>query len=292
MINHVPGAAHRPIRRFFGEQTAAVLNPEEPTTPPDLGQVPEALTAFSKQLKAAYYSAGSMAYESLRSSKLYSDFRNVTAQLAVFSPASLGSRSSRLAFWINLYNLLIIDAAISFRIERSTRERRGFFSQAAYTIGGLRYSANDIEHGILRANASRPHFPRKQFRRGDPRLALAFDQVDPRIHFALNCAARSCPPIAVYTPDRIDAELNQAAWVFVNGGGIEVEPDANTISLSMIFKWYQRDFSGGQAGRRGLRRMLAYAAPFVEDPLHREMLLQEHPVPRITYQPYDWSINK
>jgi hypothetical protein len=70
--------------------------------------------------------------------------------------------------------------------------------------------------------------------------------LDPRIHFALNCASRSCPPIGVYDAERIDAQLDLAAASFV-ANDVEIDSRAGVVRLSAIFRWYAGDF-GGRAG--------------------------------------------
>lgn len=82
---------------------------------------------------------------------------------------------------------------------------------------GLAAQADDIEHGILRGNATAPaslgallklpFLARPQFKKGDPRREYVVTPVDPRIHFALVCGAKSCPPIKLYTPDNLDDGL-------------------------------------------------------------------------------------
>ena len=79
------------------------------------------------------------------------------------------------------------------------------------------FSANDIEHGVLRDNATSPasvgaligvgFLKKPQFKEGDKRRALCVSPVDPRIHFALVCGAKSCPPIKLYTPDNLNDGL-------------------------------------------------------------------------------------
>jgi hypothetical protein len=65
--------------------------------------------------------------------------------------------------------------------------------------------------------------------------------VDPRIHFALNCGAASCPPIRVYTPDSLDFGLGEAARAFC-AGEVAVDAEKRELELSMILKWYGPDF--------------------------------------------------
>jgi hypothetical protein len=133
-------------------------------------------------------------YAHVRASPGYADYRTQVAALRVFDLASLPTRADRIAFWLNLYNALVIDAVIAFGVQRSVTERQGgigFFLRAAYNIGGQVYSLHDIEHGVLRENRGYPAFAGRQFAASDPRRPHVIDPMDVRIHFALNCASRS-----------------------------------------------------------------------------------------------------
>ena len=76
-------------------------------------------------------------------------------------------------------------------------------------VGGQGYSLDAIEHGVLRLNARPPYRLRRPFAAGDPRRGAAPSRLDPRIHFALNCGARSCPPIRAYGAAELDPELER-----------------------------------------------------------------------------------
>ena len=83
-------------------------------------------------------------------------------------------------------------------------------------IGGFLYSLNDIENGILRSNRqSMGTLYRKPFKSGDPRLKISLAHVDPRIHFALNCGAKSCPPIKTFSGDQVQDQLQVATSSFL-----------------------------------------------------------------------------
>ena len=224
---------------------------------------------------------GRLDYDCLRESEAYQAYRACTGRLAGFDPVALTSIQEGLAFWINLYNALILDAVITFGIRGSIREDLGFFRRAAYLVGRRRYSADDIEHGILRANRRHfhPAIPFPQFAPDDPRLRYCLPRVDPRIHCALVCASRSCPPFAAFESDRLDQQLDAASWSFVNGGAVALGEDGSSLRLSRIFRWYRRDF-GGEHGVRDF--LLRYLKPGTA-----RDLLQAGGSP-IEYQPYDW----
>ncbi len=227
---------------------------------------------------------GAVDYAQLRDSQAYADHQDCAARLAAFDPGELLSREERTAFWINLYNALLIDAVIGYGVAESVRELSGFFWRAAYRIGGERYSANDIEHGILRGNCGHPAIPGPHFGPTDPRRTHVIEPVDPRIHFALNCASRSCPPISIYDADRLDQQLDLAARSFVNRGGVQVDPESRRVSLSRIFFWYGRDFGGA-------RGSLDFIVPYLDEGLAKTFLGDSRDGLKVDYQAYDWTLN-
>jgi hypothetical protein len=166
--------------------------------------------------------------------------------------STLVSRDARLAFWINLYNALVIDAVVAFGIGRSVSEgwagHLAFFRRAAYVVSGFRFSCDDIEHGILRGNRGHPFIPGPQFDPSDTRMAFMVRPPDVRVHFALNCASRSCTPIGVYSADQIDAQLELATRSFIVSD-TSLDRRQHTLTVSRIFRWFAGDF-GGRAGVR------------------------------------------
>ncbi len=226
-------------------------------------------------------------YARLRTSTLFqADFMQLAVRLSVFDPDDLTSLAERMSFWINLYNVLTLHAVIALGVRHSVSERWGglvFFRQAAYRIGGQRLSLDDIEHGILRTNRGHPFLPGAQFERDDPRLGWALSNVDVRIHFALNCASRSCPAIGVYQPELLEQQLDLAAAHFVDQ---DVERTAgNSLRLSSIFRWYQGDFGGKEGVIDFLRRYLPENDP------RREWIETHRHTLRLVYRRYDWGLN-
>ncbi|PDV98741.1 DUF547 domain-containing protein [Candidatus Chloroploca asiatica] len=250
--------------------------------------IPGAMVQALLMLKTAAISedGAKVAYETLRASEAYRELRRLTPQLRRLTPEDLPSQTERLAFWINLYNTLVLDAVISYDIERSVNERLGglgFFRRAAYNVGGLRFSADDIEHGILRSNASHPFLPGQQFAQGDPRLAWIMERRDPRIHFALNCASRSCPPIAAYRADQIDAQLELAVRNFVDAE-TSVDPAEETLQLSSIFNWFRDDFGG-------LDGVVAFVRRYLPNDERRAWLETRQEID-LVFTPYNWELNR
>jgi len=224
-----------------------------------------------------FVASGKVDYTHLRASEEFRRFSDAVAGLHHITPP--GPVDAARAWWINLYNTLVIHAVIEFGIRRSVWEDRGFFRRAAYLVGGLRMSADDIEHGVLRGNRRHPLLPVPQFGPGDPRLRWSLP-LDPRIHFTLVCAANSCPAVNLYRAEQLDQQLDAAASAFINGGGVAVQ--ASVVSLSAIFKWYRMDF-GGRSG------VLEFIARYLLDEDSRQVLRERGL--HVRYLDYDWHLN-
>jgi len=282
----------RVLNALISNRAEAVLNQATDSPLPSNGVklAAELKRAVNNFKAAATDQTGQIVdYSQLAESENYREYRHsCTAKLVNFDLDSLKSYQEQLAFWINLYNALTIDAVISFGIDNSVTEGWlgifSFFRGAAYRIGENRFSLEDIEHGILRANQGHPYLPGRQFASTDPRQIRVISPMDPRIHFALNCASKSCPPIGVYTPEEIDEQLDIATRNFINTN-ISVDPESETLSLSSIFRWYRDDFGG----RGGLTEFMLKYLP--KD--HRwEWMSENRDSLKLNYQPYDWGLNK
>ncbi|MEO7133033.1 MAG: DUF547 domain-containing protein [Vicinamibacterales bacterium] len=192
------------------------------------------------------------------------------------------SRAQRMAFWINAYNVLTLQAMINhYPIQsrlltigprNSIRQIDGVWTSLAWQVAGRRVTLDDIEHKILR-----PEFG------------------DARIHFAVNCASVSCPPLAAepYRAAILDAQLDAAARRYL-ASPHGLRATGNTVSVSSIFKWYGGDFIASYAARipgprpEGERAILGAIAAFGPAASSAAALTGS---PTIRYISYDWSLN-
>ena len=197
---------------------------------------------------------GRVHYRRLRASPEYRELGRAAQRLWWVDLASLAARPARLAFWINVYNALAAHAVITLGVRRTVWEVLNFFGRVSYRVGPVVASLEEIEHGILRGNRRRVLPPWRPLRRGDPRLALAVEPPDPRVHFALTCGARSCPPIGVYSAAAIDDQLELATRNFMNQE-VTVDRDGRLV-CSKLFKWYRSDFGDDAALASFLSRHL------------------------------------
>jgi len=271
----------------------AVLNDQ-----PEAAEIPagvegaERLRQVANRLKAEAFDPGSgrMDYVRLADSEPYRHYRRLAAGLRTFDPNVLHGQDERMAFWLNLYNALMVDAVIRFGVRKSVNEVRGLFWRAAYQIGVLRFSLNDIEHGILRADAGHPAIPGAHFAAGDPRRRLSLLALDPRIHFALHCASRSCPPIAWYRADRLPMELDLAAGNFLRSGGVRCDPGRGLVWLSRLFLWYAPDFGSKPLALGARQPLLDFAARYIGPGPEADLLRSGRP--KVRFLSYDWSLNR
>lgn len=258
-------------------------------TPMDSGPVDDLaseLMASINRLKQKYYDMhrGLVDYRAMRRSPEYFEYCELAAHLKDFDPACLTSREQKLAFWINLYNTIVVHGIVELDLESSVREVENLFSHVCYQIGSYQFSPDDIEHGILRSNARPPYRVLKALGHGDERAAFALERLDPRIHFALVCGSRSCAPINYYQAERIDRQLDAAASNFINSSEVVVLPEQDKVMLSQLFNWYQRDFGGRQG-------VFDFLLKYMDDE-HKVVYLRKHAGDiEVEYLFYDWNLN-
>ncbi len=279
------------LNRILGVNPGAILNSQRFPSEGISGEssLAEDIKGALNQIKSlAMAENGKVDYQTLVKNPFYQGFRELVGKLHDFNFQTLSTREEKLAFWINLYNALVITAVIQEKIRDSVTESRfgilSFFQKAAYQVNSLRFSLTDIEHGVLRGNSGFPYFPAPHFSPADPRLEAVIQPFDPRIHFALNCASNSCPPIGVYTPEKIRGQLDLATKNFINSD-LVINSDLKMISISKIFRWYQDDF-GGEPG------ILSFLLKYLNDQGAKRWLSNNQPSIKIQYHPYDWGLNK
>ncbi|MFD2917222.1 DUF547 domain-containing protein [Psychroserpens luteus] len=151
----------------------------------------------------------------------------------------LKNDDAKKAFWINIYNAYFQILSNSKKAKRKT-----IFTEKSIEIAQNTFSLDDIEHGILRRYRMKKSFGYLP----NPFVsslikALAVQTIDYRIHFALNCGAKSCPPIAFYTLEKLDKELNFVTESFLYSE-TSIDDNNKTISTSKLLFWYCGDFGG------------------------------------------------
>lgn len=159
-----------------------------------------------------------------------------------------------LSFWLNCYNAgtqLLLDERPDLYESRLRTWR--FFGATAVTVGGTDLSLDAVEHGILRGSQWRygMGYVRWPFP-GAFERRYRFSEADPRIHFAVNCGAASCPAIRTFDPECVDEQLATATRAYLDGEAT-YDADAGTVRIPPLFRWYRGDF-GGRSGIRAFLR--------------------------------------
>uniref|UniRef100_A0A0D6R5A4 DEP domain-containing protein n=1 Tax=Araucaria cunninghamii TaxID=56994 RepID=A0A0D6R5A4_ARACU len=245
------------------------------------------LRSLTLAIYAAYISDNGkhVDYRSIAASAEFVRYLKVTEDLQRIDLHDL-SREEKLAFFINLYNMMAIHAIVLWGHPNGALERRRFFGDFKYVIGGYPYSLSAIQNGVLRGNQRPPYNLTKPFGLKDKRLKVALQIPEPLVHFALVSGSKSSPPFICYAPGSIDEELRLAARIFFNDTGFSIDADTNTASLSKIMKWYSVDFGNNE------REVLKFVANYLEPARAEQLLgLLGSNQLKVTYQPYDWSLN-
>ncbi|HEX7367287.1 MAG TPA: DUF547 domain-containing protein [Pelobium sp.] len=213
-------------------------------------------SAYEKLLQAHVSDKGAVDYKGFAKDKV--SLENYLKSLGLVDVAKL-SKNEQTAFWINAYNALTIDLIVKNYPVKSIQDiasGKPWDQKLAYKLNGKSLTLNDIEKKIL----------------------LGSDLFDARIHFAVNCAAVSCPTLSnhAFTGDNVQKMLTE------NTKAALANPKFNKISadsaaLSKLFDWYKADFVKAEGSV--VNFINKYSATKISDKT------------KITYIDYNWSLN-
>jgi Protein of unknown function, DUF547 len=168
------------------------------------------------------------------------------------------SKNDQLAFYLNAYNAWILHQALAKYPTKSVKDALfTFFLAKHIKVAGEQMSFNGLEKDVIRQKFG-----------------------EPRVHVALNCASKSCPPLnrEAFRGDKLDRQLEKLAVAFVNSKkGVDLMADQKSAALSMIFNWYKDDF-------KGVGGPIVFINQRRKPPLPNDV--------KITYQEYDWGLNE
>lgn len=192
-------------------------------------------------------------------------FKAYVEYIGKTDPASAGGGKAELAYWINAYNALVINHVLAQGPGlKSVMAVKDFFKQQVHTVGGKKMSLDAIEHEVIRKRWN-----------------------EPRIHAALNCAAKSCPPIAAwaFTGAKLDAQLETQFQGWISNAALNTIPASGQVKLSKLFEWFKVDFdkNGGIA---------KYVGKYVKDDAARKNLEAAVAAGKVVFLEYDWALNK
>ncbi|MCC7261063.1 MAG: DUF547 domain-containing protein [Candidatus Latescibacteria bacterium] len=242
------------------------------------GATPFTHHAFDQVLRAVVDDAGRVDYRRLKQN--HAPLDAYLDSLAACSPHNHPERFARpaheLAYWINAYNALVLRGVVDGYPVSRVDELGGleaFFRQRTWTLGRENLTLDQLESQIIRP----------QYR-------------DPRIHFALNCAAASCPALLnrAYTGEKLDSLLEARAQSFAaDPRQVRLDLPAGKLHLSKLLAWYQDDFLGwfpARAPRPAQPTLVDYLVLYL--PADQARQLAQHPAIEIVFDEYDWTLNQ
>lgn len=230
-----------------------VTKPEVKTPKKEVIELKQELshTAWDGLLRKYVSSTGKVNYKGLKADKNFETYLKLLADNPI---QSSWSRNKKMAYWINAYNAFTIKLiADNYPVSSITKLHGGKpWDHQWIQLGGKTYTLNDIEHKILR-----PQFK------------------DARIHFAVNCAATSCPPVLnrAWTASNLNSNLDKQAKLFINNAAFN-SIDEKKVELSKIFEWYAEDFGDL------ISYLNKYATTKIKDGA------------TVSYKEYDWGLNE
>jgi len=217
-------------------------------------------SAWTQLLKTYYDPARGMDYAALKA-RDSAALQKIRQQLARVKPQTL-NKKQQLAYWINVYNVNTVATIVENYPVASIRDistdpivRLNVFKKERVPAEGTVLSLDTIENAKIREGFH-----------------------DPRIHFAINCAAKSCPPIRseAYSGANIDAQLDDQVRKFVAANvRVTRDGDKGVVHTTKIMDWFNKDFDNWAGGK------LAF--------LRRYMKIDGNP--DFEYDDYDWALN-
>lgn len=176
--------------------------------------------------------------------------------------------NQKVAFWINIYN-----AYYQILHKEQGSRKPDIYKKRLITLAGLLFSLDDLEHGILRRCKYKYSlgyifnpFARKEIKE------LSVAKLDYRIHFALNCGAKSCPPIAFYNDSKLSSQLDLATKSFLEAES-DFDKQNKILHVTALFKWFYADFGG----KKGIRQ------------IYKKQLNKDISDYTIKYKDYSWE---
>lgn len=226
---------------------------------------------WNRILKGYYDPARGMDYASLKARDAAA-LQTLRQQLGRANVGAMNPKQ-QLAYWINVYNVNAVATIVEGYPVKSIRDlstdpliRLNVFKKDRVPVGGALISLDEVENKKIRA---------------------AFN--DARIHFAINCAARSCPPIRseAYTGAQVDAQLDDQARKFLNGPlGVRLKPDGKELDVHVtkIMDWFGEDFDKSPGGKAGFLRK------YVSADKQRQLDAANGNLD-FEWDEYDWALN-
>ena len=209
----------------------------------------------------------------LKEKETLKSFTNILAEISPDShPDMFKTENQKLAYWINAYNAFILKIVIENYPVESIKDIN-FIGFTVWLnknlIGGEEISFKSLEDDIIRARFK-----------------------DPRIHFAINCASFSCPPLKnrAYFPEKLEIQLDESTNSFINNkNNFKIDEQEQTIYMSSIFDWYRNDFIDWLHKNKNIKEphLLDYIKLYYDGQINEKFYTLD-----IEYLDYNWRLNE
>ncbi len=242
-----------------------------PSSPLRAEEGPVDYSGWNQLLEKYYDPAQGMNYKALKANDSPA-LAKLRQRMATVDPGKL-AKNDQLAYWINLYNISVVSTVVEGYPVKSIRDlstdfliRLNVFKKDTIVTKGGKISLDTIENSKIR----------EPFK-------------DPRIHFAINCAAKTCPPIRTeaYVGSKIDAQLDDQARKFMTGPyGAKFKKDGDklTVTVTKIMDWFKDDFEKWGGGR------VKFLHKYVPADKQKMLDAAKGKV-EFEFAPYDWALN-
>lgn len=217
----------------------------------------QGLSQFNQEVDTflgKYVSNGNVDYKAIKDN--FNDVDRLYKSLATVDLKNASANEQK-AFYINAYNIIVIHQIAKYYPLKSALDRNGFFDKVRHSVAGESLTLDHIEKG---------------------KVILKFK--DPRVHFAFSCAAKGCPELAnfAFRADKLDAQLDERTKNSLNNPEfIKINEGDMSVDLSMIFKWYNKDFTMSEPS------VLAYVNKYRTKKIPASYA--------VDFYDYDWSLN-
>lgn len=225
-------------------------------------------SAWNGILSKHYNPEKGMDYKALKATELPT-LGKLNTMMSKVNVASL-DRKQQQAYWMNYYNISVVSLIAEKYPVKSIRDLDGFLPYGVFLkdrvmVNGNKMSLKKMEDEKIRAGFK-----------------------DPRVHFAINCAAKSCPPLRTeaYTGEKLDMQLDEQARKFLNGPkGVRVEKNGSEtiFNTTKIMDWFKKDFEEWGGGA------VAFSKKYLD--ANHSKALQGSSKVTVKFDDYDWSLN-
>lgn len=219
-----------------------------------------------------------LSMELLQGVKNKTNTTDIQEELKTIEPDTLAkylvTDEQKKAFWINIYNSYI---QIILTEHPEYYENRGkFFGSNLFIVAKQALSFDQVEHGYIRGSKIKLSLGLlKNPFVGKVERMFRTDKEDGRIHFALNCGAKSCPLVAIYDAQNFNSKVDQVSESFLNKFST-YNKEENKVVTTPLFSWFRGDFDGKQG---------------IKDLLKKYDVIPVNSDPKVEYDDYDWTLD-